>query len=99
MNGWVELAKSDMDQVEIVRRTRKMFEENGSIPRIREVDPLATRTDMDAVDLANRLMETDREGLTNEEKCLRGFFTGHALEKFVVTATTVEYVRSTSAIG
>lgn len=85
MNGWLQLARSDMDQVEIVRRTRKMFEETGTVPHIRDVDPLATCTDMRTIDLANRLMTTNRGDLSAEENCLRGFFTGRARELFAIT--------------
>lgn len=85
VKGWVQLANSEMEQIEIIRRTRQMFEESGTIPRIRQVDPFATRARIDAVDLANKLLETDWEGLTDEEKSLRGFFTQDARELFAIT--------------
>jgi len=91
IKGRVCLASSDMEQVEIVRKTRKMFEESGRIPRIREVDPLATRTDITIVDLANKLRTMKREELTEEEKGLRGFFTPEAAGHFVITMD-LEYV-------
>jgi hypothetical protein len=93
----VQLARSDMDQVEIVRRTRKMFEETGVMPPIREVDPLATRTNTDTVELANRLLHSDWEALTNEEKSLRGFFTGYAQNLFAITMA-VGYVFDVSLL-
>jgi hypothetical protein len=91
MKLWLVLAKSDMDQVEIVRRTRQLFEESGSIPKILEVDALATRVKMNTVDLANKLIEMDREDLEEGEKGLRGFFTRYAEDLFAVTMAT-EYV-------
>jgi hypothetical protein len=86
-----------MEQVEIIRRTREIFEKIGEMPLIREVDPLATHTEVDVVDLANRLLETDREMLTEEEQGLRGFFTGRAWRLFAISML-VEYV-SASLVG
>jgi hypothetical protein len=77
-----------MEQIEIVRRTRQLFEESGSIPTIRVVDPSATGVKMKMVDLANKLMEIERNDLTEEEKGLKGFFTPYAEELFVVTMAT-----------
>ena len=88
IKGWVCLASSDMEQVEIVRRTRKMFEESGKIPRIREVDPLANHAEINTIDLANKLMKMNREDLTEEEKGLRGFFTQKASDRFAITMAT-----------
>ena len=87
----VWLANSDMEQVEIVRKTRKMFEESGRIPRIREVDPLATRTDITIIDLADQLKAMKREELTEEEKGVRGFFMPEASDWFEITMAP-EYV-------
>jgi hypothetical protein len=81
----MQLARSDMEQVEILRKTREIFENTGAMPLIRDVDPLATHTEVDVVDLANRLLEMDREKLTDEEKGLRGFFTGRAWRLFAIT--------------
>jgi len=85
---WVILARSDMDQVEIVRRTRMLFEESASIPTIHEVDPLATDAEMETIDLANKLMQMDWEASEEEEKDLRGFFTPYAEDLFAVTMPT-----------
>jgi hypothetical protein len=81
---WVVLAKSDMNQVEIIRRTRKLFEESGSMPNIREIDASATRPRIETTELANRFLEVDLDDLT-EEKGLRGFFTPHAENLFIRT--------------
>jgi hypothetical protein len=80
-----------MEQIEIVRRTRKMFEESGKVPQIRDVDPLATHTEISAVELANKLMKINHEDLTEKEKNLKGFFTAGAKEQFTVTGE-IEYV-------
>jgi hypothetical protein len=85
IEGWLILAKSDMDQVEIVRRTRKLFEESGSIPNVLEVDACAARVKIATVDFANKLMKVDREDLSEEDKGLRGFFTPYAKYLFAVT--------------
>jgi hypothetical protein len=88
---WVVLARSDMSQVEIIRRTRELFEESGSIPKVHEVDASATRVEMETIEMANKLMEVDWEDLTEEEKALKGFFTRYAENLFAVTIA-VEYV-------
>lgn len=85
MKGWVQLGSSDMGQVEIVRKTRRIFEETGKIPRVTEVDPDARRVEINVLKLANKLMDTDWEELTSEEKTLRGFFTPKAERLFAVT--------------
>ena len=82
---WLILAKSDMDQAEIVRRTRKLFEGSGSIPIVLEVDACATRVNIGTVDLANKLKKVGREDLSEEDKGLRGFFTPRAKDLFAVT--------------
>lgn len=74
-----------MDQAEIVRRTRKLFEESGSIPKILEVDACAAHAKITTVDLANKLTEVDWEELSEEDKGLRGFFTRYAKDLFAVT--------------
>jgi len=74
-----------MEQVDIVRKTREMFEANGRMPRVREIDPLASPVDISMVDFANMLLKTDWEDLPDERKCLRGFFTKRAEDLFSVT--------------
>jgi HNH endonuclease len=85
LNGWIELAKSDMEQVEIVRKTREIVEQTGDVPPVRDVDPFATPAQMSTVDLANRLLKVDWEDLTEEEKALRGFFTERTGRMFAIT--------------
>lgn len=85
---WVVVAKSEVDQVDILRRTRKLFEESGIMPSIRDVDPFATRVEITTIDLANKLMEVDWEDLRGEERSLRGFFSLHAVDLFTVTMAT-----------
>ena len=88
LNRWVILAKSDVDQIDIVRGTRTLFEESGSIPTIHKVDPFATRVEMKTIYLANKLMKMDWNDLTEEERGLKGFFTPYAEDLFAVTMDT-----------
>jgi hypothetical protein len=74
-----------MDQAEIVRRTRKLFEASGSIPNVLEVDACAARVKIGTVNLANKLMKVDWEDMSEEDKGLRGFFTRDAKDLFAVT--------------
>ncbi|KAF5376653.1 hypothetical protein D9615_007814 [Tricholomella constricta] len=83
--GYLYLAKSDMEQVEIIRRTREMFEASGRMPRVREVEPQASPVDISIVDFANLLLETDWDDLQEKKKRFRGFFTPRAKELFSVT--------------
>ncbi|KAJ7587434.1 translation initiation factor eIF 4e-like domain-containing protein [Mycena floridula] len=83
--GWLRLAKTEMEQVEIVRRTRRMFEESGIVPSIEQVDPFAILVERDAVGLENKLLEPDWEDLTDKQKGLRGFFMQDATELFAIT--------------
>lgn len=85
IEGWIVLVHSDMEQVDILRRTRNLFEREKSIPHVREVDSNATRSRMETTALANKLMESDRRDLTEEEKHLKAFFTGNARDLFTVT--------------
>ena len=85
MNGWVILGHSDMEQVDILRRTRELFELNWSIPHVQEVDPNATCSSMKTTTLASKLLSVDRGDLTGEERHLKGFFTENAMDLFTVT--------------
>ena len=89
---WIALARSDMDQVEIIRRTRALLEESGSMPTISEVDPASTRVETETTELANRLMEVNWEGLTEDERSLRGFFTRNATRELFAVTIANEYV-------
>lgn len=86
LKKWLRLANSNMEQTEIVRRTREIFEKSGKIPSLRQVDPFATPARIDTADLANELMKSDWDGLTEEYKRLRGFFTQYASGLFAVTS-------------
>ena len=66
MKEWIVLARSNMDQVEIVRRTRALLEESKSMPTVSEVDPTSTRVETETTELANKLMEVDWEELTED---------------------------------
>ncbi|KDQ16414.1 hypothetical protein BOTBODRAFT_106952 [Botryobasidium botryosum FD-172 SS1] len=88
MKGWLQLASSEMDQVEITHNTHRIFEETGVMPEVSAVDPRALSTEMTAIELANKLLGTDWECLTREEKGLRGFFTHDAADLFAITMYT-----------
>lgn len=83
--GWLQLVKSNMEQVEIVRKTREIFEQSGRVPLVSDIDPFATPVNTGVVDLANRLMTIDWEDLTKEETALRGFFTQSTSRMFAIT--------------
>jgi hypothetical protein len=55
-----------------------MFEESGIVPQIRQVDPFATPTEIDIVNLS---MSTDSDNLTDEEK--RDLFAANTVVKYV----------------
>jgi hypothetical protein len=78
--------------VEIIRRTRALLEESGSMPTISEVDPASTRVETETTELANRLMEVNWEGLTEDERSLRGFFTRNAMRELFAVTIANEYV-------
>lgn len=81
-----------MEQVDILQKTRRIFEKTGEIPEISVVDPDAIHVEIEGVNLASKLMEIDWKDLTKEEQSLRGFFTPDAIELFVVTSMSIKYV-------
>jgi hypothetical protein len=89
---WIALARSDMDQVEIVRRTRALLEASGSMPTISEVDPASTRVETETIELANRLMEVNWEELTKDERSLKGFFMRNAMRELFAVTIANRYV-------
>ncbi|KAF8632017.1 hypothetical protein AX17_004960 [Amanita inopinata Kibby_2008] len=84
--GWLNLARSEMDQAEIVRRTRAYFEKIGNMPDVEEIDPAAVRSGISPYLFANWLKVKGEilksEGKLHEElereeslRSLKGFFT------------------------
>lgn len=83
------LGKSDMSQDEIVRTTRRMFEETGKVPRGKDVDPNIKRAEIDMVDLANRMIHgAEWDDLTEDERSFRGFFRPSSWRMFAITMHT-----------
>ena len=85
MRDWLVVGESTMEQVDIVRKTREMFESTGTVPRVRVVDPSAIPGDVDVLELANMMLETPWEDLPAERRRLRGFFTGLSSNLFQKT--------------
>ena len=84
-----------MEQVDIVRKTREMFESTGTVPRVRVVDPSAIPGDVDVLELANMMLETPWEDLPAERRRLRGFFTGlssHLFQRTMLMGNQDTYV-------
>lgn len=92
IKGWIVLAASNIDQVEIVRMTREMFERSGVVPAIEAVDPCAVPTDILPEEFANTLLETHWEDLPEERRSLRGFFLPESTELFLATMVNPTYV-------
>ena len=67
-----------MEQVEIVRKTREIFESTGLFPHRNRVDPSLKPADISVVDLANMLLERPWKDLPERLQRLRGFFTTRA---------------------
>ncbi|KAG6862115.1 hypothetical protein C0995_005927 [Termitomyces sp. Mi166 len=80
--GYIILGSSDLDQLEIIRRTREVFESSGTIPRVTELDPHAIRPNMSIVDFANLLLEKDWDNLPEKYRSFKGFFTNRADKLF-----------------
>jgi hypothetical protein len=85
IKGWITLGQSTMDQVEIVRKTRELFENSSAIPLPTLVDPSVAPVDMSPVDFANILIKVDWEDLPEEYRRFRGFFSEHASHLFLKT--------------
>lgn len=87
INDWIVVGQSDMDQVEIVRKTREMFQSSAAtrIPLPMLVDPSMVPVEMGPVAFANILLKQEWEELPEEFRRFRGFFTEHASRLFLRT--------------
>ena len=74
-----------MEQVEIVRKTREIFESIGLFPHRNRVDPSLKPADICVVDLANMLLERPWNDLPERLQRLRGFFTTRGWNLFQKT--------------
>jgi hypothetical protein len=77
-----------MEQDEIVRKTREMFENTGVIPHPERIDPFLKPVDIDVLELANMMKSTPWEHLPEEYRRLRGFFTEKSSKLFQDTMLT-----------
>ena len=85
IKGRIVIGTSDMDQVEIIRKTREIFQSSTAIPLPVLVDPSIIPVEMGPVDFANILLETEWEELPEEYRRFRGFFTKRASRLFLDT--------------
>ena len=69
------LGNSNMKQVEIVRKTREMFENTGVIPHPKDIDPSFRAVRLPVLQLANRMMVTPWKDLDEKFQRLKGYFT------------------------
>jgi 5-methylcytosine-specific restriction endonuclease McrA len=95
VQNWITVSKSTMGQVEIVHKTREIFEKTGVIPDPISIDPSVKHVSISAVELANMLLRTPRKDLPEGLQRLRGFFTmqgGGLFRKTMLTENPDTYV-------
>jgi len=88
LRKWIVVGESTVEQVEIVRKTREMFESTGVIPHPKRIDPSVKPADISVLELANMMLETPWKDLPEEFQCLRGFFTKNSSRLFRDTMLT-----------
>jgi 5-methylcytosine-specific restriction endonuclease McrA len=88
LHDWVTVSESTMKQVEIVRKTREIFEDTGVIPNPEHIDPSVKPVDISILEVANMMLETPWKDLPSEFHRLRGFFTEHSWGLFRNTMLT-----------
>ena len=82
MQDWITVSQSTIEQVEIVRKTREIFENTGVIPNPNCIDPSVIPVEISAVDFANILLITPWKDLPEDFQRLRGFFTENGSDLF-----------------
>lgn len=92
IHEWLTVSESAMEQVDIVRKTREMFEKTGVIPYPESIDPSLKPVDIGVVELANIMLETPWKFLPKELQRLRGFFTKNSSYLFHKTTLADAYV-------
>ena len=85
LQDWITVSKSTMKQIEIVRKTREIFEKTGVIPHPYRIDPSVKLVRISAVELANMLLTTPWKYLPEGYQSLRGFFTKQSSRLFQYT--------------
>ena len=89
LQDWITVSESTMAQVEIVRKTRKIFENTGDIPPPFRIDPSVKPGGISVIEFANMLIKTPWKDLPKESHWhrLRGFFTENSLGLFQKTTS------------
>jgi len=88
LRNWLIVGESTVDQVEIVRKTREIFENTGVIPHPKSIDPSVKAADIHVLELANMMLGTPWKDLPEELQRLRGFFTKYSSGRFRDTMLT-----------
>ena len=97
LRKWITVSESTMEQVEIVRKTREIFENTGVIPHPKRIDPSMKSVDISVLELANMMLKTPWKDLPEEFQRLRGFFTkrsSHLFRDTMLTGHLNKYVVS-----
>ena len=92
LRNWLVVGESTMKQVEIVRKTREMFEKTGVIPHPTSIDPSVKPVNIGLLELAGmmrKLAWTGRD-LPERYQRLRGFFTEYSTRLFQDTMLTAK---------
>ena len=97
LQDWITVSESTMEQVEVVRKTREIFESTGVIPDPNRIDPSLKPANISVVEFANMMLKSPWKDLPEELQRFRGFFTmrgGGLFRKTMLTGTTDTYVCS-----
>ena len=92
LQNWLVAGESTMNQVEIIRKTREMFEKTGVIPYPASIDPSVKPADVGLLELAGIMRKSALTGQDLPEKYqrLRGFFTEYSTRLFQDTMLTAK---------
>lgn len=83
MHGILDLYVSDMNQIEIVSRTRAHIKKHGVVPKPVDIDCNASHATMHMTEFANILLKSNYADLAPDLSCLRGFFSNESLDMFI----------------
>jgi hypothetical protein len=86
---WIQRGTSTMKQVDIIRKTRDIFQESGRVPQIHEIDPLATADAGTPTELEEELDFGRIKGMDSADDNMkfRAFFAHDASELFSIPRT------------
>ena len=82
LQDWITVSESTMEQVEVVRKTREIFESTGVIPDPNRIDPSLKPANISVVEFANMMLKTPWKDLPKKFHRLRGFFTENSSKLF-----------------